>query len=130
MTRIFPNLSITNTTKGKLPGLPFLAMKETVLGKNYSLSLVFVGGAKSRALNLLYRKKDKSANVLSFALSKKNGEIFLDVKEIFKSKNDSGIVGDKLVGFYFIHGLAHLKGYRHGSTMEHMETRLRNKFHL
>ncbi|MEK7594005.1 MAG: rRNA maturation RNase YbeY [Patescibacteria group bacterium] len=128
MTRIFPNLSITNTTKGKLPSLPFLAMKESVLGKDYELSVVFVGSAKSRALNLLYRKKDKPANVLSFALSKKSGEIFLDVKEIFKSKNDYGVVGDKLVGLYFIHGLLHLKGYQHGSTMERTESHLRNKY--
>jgi hypothetical protein len=34
--------SIINKTKGKLPRLPFVAMKNAALGKNYELELVFV----------------------------------------------------------------------------------------
>lgn len=116
------------TTYGALPNLPYVAMKETVLGKNYELSVVFIGSARSRELNRRYRKKNKPANILSFALSKKSGEIFLDVKEILKSESNFAQKGDSLVGLFFIHGLLHLKGHRHGSTMERMENRLGKKF--
>ena len=34
------NLQIKNTTKGKLPRLPFVDIKDSVLGKKYSLSLI------------------------------------------------------------------------------------------
>lgn len=128
--RSFYNLSITNLSKGRLPSLPFVAMKEAALGKDYELSVVFIGSARSRELNRRYRKKDEPADVLSFALSKKSGEIFLDIKEIIKSQNDFTQRGDSLVGLFFIHGLAHLKGYRHGSTMDRMETSLRKKFRI
>ena len=42
------SLTITNTTKGKLPRLPFLKMTNAVLGPEYDCSLVIVSPKKSR----------------------------------------------------------------------------------
>ncbi|MFQ5662043.1 MAG: rRNA maturation RNase YbeY [Candidatus Paceibacteria bacterium] len=114
------NFSITKTIKGKLPSLPFENMKNEVLGKNYELSLVFIGTKKSQALNKKYRKKNKPADVLSFPLSKSTGEIFICPKT---TKQES-------IGSLFIHGLMHLKGLRHGSTMERAEKKVRLKFSI
>ncbi len=129
MHKTFPNLSIA-AGKGKLPRLPFLKMKEAVLGKNYELSVVFTDSITSQKLNRLYRKKNKPANVLSFPLSKKSGEIYLDLKEIKKSEKVFGRQGDRLVGFFFVHALLHLKGSRHGVTMERKEARLKKRFKI
>ena len=125
---IHPNLSITNTLKSKLPGLPFLKMKDVVLGKNYELSVVFASDAETRKLNCIYRGKNKPANVLAFPLSKNRGEVFLCPAEIKKYSGDFGRRGDKLTGFFLIHALVHLKGHRHGSTMEKTEARFRRAF--
>ena len=124
----YPNLSIANTKKGKLPRLPFLKLKNAILGGKYELSVVFANPAEMRKLNRIYRGKNKPADVLAFPLSKNNGEIFLCVSEIKKRAGDFGREGDKLAGFFLIHALVHLKGLSHGSTMEKTEGRFRNAF--
>ena len=65
------NFSIIHQTKVKIPVLPFLAIKNDILGKNYSLSLVFVNKQISSKINKTYRNKDKATNILSFIISKK-----------------------------------------------------------
>lgn len=122
------NFSITNTTRGNIPPVPFAKIKDFAMGKNYSLSLVFIGEKKSRELNNSYRGKDKSTNILSFPLTKKNGEIFITLKVVERQTKSFERKFDNLVAFLFIHGLMHLKGYDHGDTMERLETKLRKQF--
>lgn len=120
--------SSINLTKGKLPSLPFAVMKESILGKQYSLSLVFISKNKSKELNKKYRGKNKPTNVLSFPYSKKNGEIFISI-EIAKTQNkEYDKTWQQFVGFLVIHGMLHLKGMQHGSTMEVQEKKFSKKF--
>ena len=100
---------IKNLTKGKLPRLPFSRAKEMILGKNYELSLVFIGNQLAKKLNKTYRNKNSPADVLSFALDKNLGEIFINLA---KAKTNIKLV------LLLIHGLLHLKGGRHSSKME------------
>lgn len=123
-------LTIKNTTKGKPPRLPFASIKDRILGKSYELSLVFIGSRRSRALNKVYRKKDTPTDVLSFPLSKKEGEIFIDLSV---ARHKAPLFDEKysnFIGFLFIHGLLHLKGFDHGSTMEHEEKKFRKIFRI
>lgn len=120
--------SITNKTKGTLPRVPFALIKNKALGKNYSLSLVFIGESISKKLNSSYRGKNKPTNILSFPLDKKSGEIFITPSVVKKQLKDFDRKYENMVSFLFIHGLMHLKGYEHGSTMERAEEKLRRKF--
>ncbi len=123
-------LSITNTTKGKLPRLPFVRLAEAVLGKEYDCSLVIVSPRKSRTLNHTYRQKDKPTNILSFPLDETSGEIFLDLET---SRRDASLFErsyTNFIAFLFIHGLAHLKGYDHGPRMERLEKKIRAQFDI
>ena len=104
--------------------IPFNRLKNTVLGKRYELSLVFADKNLSRKLNKTYRKKDQPTNVLSFSLSKMVGEIFIDLETVKKEAEKFEMSFQKFVTFLFIHGLLHLKGMRHGDTMEKKELRL------
>lgn len=122
------NFSIKNTTKGKPPRLPFLQIKNKILGKGYTLSLVFIGSSRSRSLNKMYREKNKEADVLSFPLSKTEGEIFIDLAHARKKAPEFDKKPDHFIGFLFIHGLLHLKGFDHGSKMESEEKRFCNFF--
>ncbi len=115
------DFSITNKTKGKLPSLPFLLIKNDILGENYSLSIAFIGKAKSKELNNTYRKINKSTNILSFPLSKKEGEILLCPELVKKETKKFGRNFRELLGFLVIHGMLHLEGMEHSSTMERRE---------
>ncbi len=85
-------------------------MKEKILGKDYSLSVVFAGDKRMQTLNKKWRKKDKVADTLSFPYSKKEGEIFINANNTLKE-----------IHFLFIHSLLHLKGLKHGKKMEKEE---------
>src|SRR3989344_5266868 len=67
---LLTGFTITKTIKGNPPRLPFMHIKNKVLGEKYHLSLVFAGKAVMKKLNQKYRKKDYLPNVLSFPLSK------------------------------------------------------------
>lgn len=123
-------LTIKNTTKSKLPRLPFQLMKDAVLGADYELSLVFVGPRKSQALNKEYRGKDKPTDILSFPIAHNEGEIFIDLATTAKKAPEFDRTLTNFIAFLFIHGLVHLKGFDHGSKMEHEEKKFRKMFSI
>jgi len=115
-------LSITNKTKGKLPSLPFVKIKNDILGQKYSLSIAFVTEKKSKEVNKTYRNKNKPTNVLSFYLRKNEGELILCPEVIKKEAKNFERNFKDFLGFLVIHGMLHLKGLEHSSTMEKAET--------
>ncbi len=124
------NFDIKNNTKGKLPRLPFENIKNEALGKKYELSLVFIGDKLSQKLNYQSRRKNKPTNILSFPLSKTSGEIFINYRQAKKEAEKYERKFSDFIGFLFIHGLIHLKGFEHGSKMEEQEAKFRKKFNL
>jgi probable rRNA maturation factor len=124
------NFSIINKTKGKLTSLPFVDMKEKILGKNYDLSLVFIDEKKIHELNKKHRSVDSATDILSFPLDKKSGEIFIcptKTKEMAKEFNREY---KNFLAFLFIHGLVHLLGFDHGDKMEKVEIKYRKIFKI
>jgi probable rRNA maturation factor len=115
------SVSITNKTKGKLPRLPFARLKQEILGGEFELSIALVTPKESHRLNLTYRQKDKPTNVLSFPLSKNSGELILDIKTASADAKNFDMTPKKFLLFLVIHGMLHLKGFEHGSTMEKQE---------
>ncbi len=117
--------SIINKTKGKLPSLPFVFIKADILGKNYSLSLAFVGEKISQRLNNEYRGKNNPTNILSFGLSKTEGEIIICLpvvrREVKDDNKNRGKNFPEYLLFLVIHGMLHLKGMEHSSKMDRAE---------
>lgn len=110
---------------GTLPRVPFLAIKEKVLGKSYDLSISFVDEATAKNLNKKHRNKTYIPNTLSFSLceipGKKSGEIVLCLPAIKKEYQKFDMTYNKYLIFLIIHSMLHLKGFEHGSTMEDKE---------
>lgn len=104
--------------------IPFTRLKNSALGQDFELSLVFIDNIFSRRLNRTYRGKNKPTNILSFPLTKKSGEIFIDLVTSKKDAKKFEMSFRNFVTFLFIHGLLHLKGMRHGYTMERKELKL------
>jgi len=99
----------------------FAELKQAVLGAHYDLSVAFLSPAQMRKA-MKYKKKParKTSNVLAFPLTKTSGEILI-CKAAAKPYT---------VEYLFIHGLLHLKGFKHSATMERTELRLVKKFGL
>jgi len=124
------NFKIFNKTKTNPPinGLVFANMKEFTLGNDYELSLVVIEKKEIKKLNKSYRNMDEATDILSFPISEKEGEIFLCPEIALKKAPSFGRNYDNFMEFLFIHGLTHLKGFKHSSKMESEEKKIRNKF--
>lgn len=103
-------------------------MKEEILGSSYELSVAIVGKEESHKFNKEYREKDKPTNVLSFPLTETSGELILDVETATEEAPSFDMDRDTFLKYLVIHGMLHLKGYDHGSTMEKEEERLLKLF--
>ena len=120
--------TITNQTKGKLPRLPFVSIKEAILGKDYELGVTCISASKQRAINKQYRDKDKTTNILSFPNSETSGEITFDLMCVKKDAPLFDMSYSQFLKFLFIHGCLHLKGFEHSSTMEKEEKKFLKMF--
>lgn len=124
------NFHITNTTKSKLPDFDFVKMKQAILGKKYELSVIIVGKKEIQKLNKEYRDINKPTDILSFPLSDDFGEMYINPEMTKLEAKNFDRDYENFFGYLFIHGLVHLKGFDHGSTMENIEAQFRKKFHI
>jgi rRNA maturation RNase YbeY len=125
--------SIASTVRShpRLPSVTELErMKDDILGRSYALSLAFVGARRAQAINRKNRKKTSVPNVLSFPLAKDHGEVLITPNVARKEARERGMTPGGYIGFLFIHALLHLKGMRHGDTMDMLEKRYCKKYHL
>lgn len=113
---------------GTIPSVPFLAIKEAVLGKKYDLTVTFCSPTESQERNNTYRNKDYPTNILSFPLSETEGEIYICLSIARKDAKEFGMTYRQFLHLLFIHGVLHLKGHDHGSTMEQLEESFLKKF--
>ena len=120
--------TITNKTKGKLPSLPFVSIKNKILGKKYDLSISFVSAKKQKEVNRTYRGINKTTNILSFPISKTSGEITFDLSKVKKDAPLFKMTYPNFLKYLVIHGCLHLKGFEHSSTMEKEEKKFLDLF--
>ncbi|HEX8591236.1 MAG TPA: rRNA maturation RNase YbeY [Candidatus Paceibacterota bacterium] len=116
-------LDIRNFTRSPLPRLPFAdAVKELL--PTWNISLVLAGETRAQSLNVALRGKDYVPNVLSYAVGNKSGEVILCPAVSKREAQEFGHTEREHLLYLFIHGLLHLKGLRHGATMEDKEREL------
>ncbi|MEK7227959.1 MAG: rRNA maturation RNase YbeY [Patescibacteria group bacterium] len=120
------NLTVSRQN-GSLPRVPFLDIKERVLGKGYDLSISFVDEKQAKALNKKFRKKSYVPNTLSFSLCNipggRSGEIVMCLPAIRKEYKKFGMTLNKYIIYLSLHSMLHLKGMQHGSTMDASEAK-------
>lgn len=130
------------TVRGSLPAVPFRALAHEVLGERYALSVVVCADALARKVHSAYRlpalrrggargealRSGYAPNVLSFPLSKREGEIFLNVGKAAREAKILGLRTKDRLAHLFVHACLHLKGRSHGERMEKEEERVLAKF--
>lgn len=105
-------------------------IKKYILGEKYFLSVNFVSPSIAKELNIKYRNKDYTPNILSFPLSSKEGEIFICLSQARKDANKFFLNYKEFITLLIVHGSLHLKGLNHGEKMEKEEKRISKKFVL
>lgn len=121
---------MTNKTNGRLPSVPFVLMKNKILGKKYDLSVVVVGKKEIHRLNKLYRKINSPTDILSFSIDKRSGEIFICQKIAKKKAKEFERSYGNFIPFLVIHSMVHLRGFDHGNKMEKEEVKYRKYFNI
>ncbi len=127
-------LEIKNLTKKKIKNkemekIAGLAFKIAGLEENIEVSSVFCGDKRMKDLNKIYRKKDKTTDVLSFSAREQSkgekpfilpekeafflGEIFISIPEARRQSHKYGESLDIVLAKLLIHGILHLAGYDH-----------------
>ncbi|MEJ0053433.1 MAG: rRNA maturation RNase YbeY [bacterium] len=119
--------AVTNKTRRPAPVLPFLKVAKAVL-PSFEISLAFVGESEARKINAATRGKSYVPNVLSYAAGPASGEIIICLPEAKRQAPSYGMLLPTFILFLFIHGLLHLEGRRHGTTMERYEQELLARF--
>lgn len=124
---------IVNRKKGLIEKALFSRIqkiKKEILGETYNLSINFVSPTVAQNLNIEYRKKDYIPNILSFPLSKKEGEIFICLSVARKEAKNFSLSYENFLTLLIIHGCLHLKGIDHGEKMEQEESKYLKKYML
>lgn len=120
-------LDIRNFTRKPIPAFPFKQALDSAL-PGWEISLAFAGETRAQSMNIRLRNKDYIPNVLSYESGTKSGEIVICLEVAKRQAPDYGMSYRDFVGFLFIHGCMHLKGERHGATMERKERLLLKRF--
>jgi probable rRNA maturation factor len=106
---------------------PFARIARELLPR-WEISLAFVTPKVAKALNKQLRGKSYTPNVLSYVVGKNHGEVIICKAEAKKEAKEFGLSYADFLALLFIHALLHLKGGRHGTTMERREQALLKKF--
>ena len=115
---------------GTLPNVPFLEIKDKLLGKTYDLTVTFCTPKESQERNKTYRDKDYPTNILSFPLDEHTGEIYICLSIARRDAKKFDMTYNQFLHLLVIHGCLHLKGHDHGSTMDSLEEKhLKQFFH-
>ena len=121
-------VTIIRETVGTIPSLPFFDVVQKILGKKYTLRLIFSTEKNIQYLNKTHRKKTYIPNTLAFPLSENEGEIYMSLKIMRSQAKEYTLSYPDFILFLFIHSCLHLKGYAHGSTMEEQERKYLKQF--
>lgn len=124
---------IVNKKGGLIDRALFLHIKKIkteILKEKFSLSINFVTPKIAQDLNIKYRDKDYIPNILSFPLSKNEGEIFICLSVVKKEAKNFSLSYQDFLTLLFVHGCLHLKGLDHGDKMESLENKYFKKFVL
>ncbi|MGG1216048.1 rRNA maturation RNase YbeY [Priestia endophytica] len=127
--------NITEEQETKIHGLLKLAAQMEEVS-NAELSLTFVDNDAIQDINREYRGKDKSTDVISFAMEEMGegeleivgedlpralGDIIISIPKAEEQAEEYGHSFMRELGFLAVHGFLHLLGYDHETEEEEKE---------
>jgi probable rRNA maturation factor len=106
--------------------LDLISKKTFNIKENFFFDTKFVNDTEIKKINNTYCKKNKTTDVLTFALydAKKSiktkliGEIFINIDAAKRDFKKNSITYYDEIKMLFVHGVLHLLGYEHKTTSE------------
>ena len=103
--------------------------KYKFLNKNVSFTLLLSNNKNIKKLNKIFRKKNKSTDILSFPLDQKTkiskntylGDIIISYNHLDKPRSQDLKLFKEKVTKIFIHGFLHLLGFDHKKNKEYFK---------
>ena len=107
--------------------------------KSASVTIAFVSDRAMRELNLLWRHKRGTTDVLSFPAEQDEfekteearlGDVVISVEQAARQAKENGLTLDQELAQLILHGMIHLCGYDHSTDngeMDRLELKLRKK---
>ncbi|OGH83431.1 MAG: rRNA maturation RNase YbeY [Candidatus Magasanikbacteria bacterium RIFOXYC2_FULL_40_16] len=93
--------------------------------KNKEISVHLVGDKKMKTMNRIYRKINKTTDVIAFAVQEGRvfdeadlGDIFINVNQVERQAKKQSIPYKEEFARVLIHGILHLNGYDHATEKE------------
>ncbi len=84
------------------------------------LSIELIGDRRMRRLNRVYRRKDRTTDVLAFGMRESDnpcptllGDVVISVPTAFRQARETGRTLDDELATLLVHGVLHLCGYDH-----------------
>lgn len=112
---IHNSVSNTRIPRKTLAQLAQIVLKGERCRKN--VNLIFVDDNRMYELNREFRGKEKTTDVLSFAMEDDDdpllGEIYISIPEARRNAAEYGITPTQEIHKLFCHGLLHLQGIHH-----------------
>jgi probable rRNA maturation factor len=99
-------------------GVPGAASLRRWAPEASEVTVRIVGAAEGRRLNRTYRNKDYATNVLSFPYGKGRGDVVLCHPVIAREARAQGKSVAAHYAHLLLHGILHLRGYRHERKAE------------
>jgi len=130
---------IDNTVAGiRVPRARLMRLAEIVLraqGAAKSVNLILVADCTMRQLNRRFRRRDRTTDVLSFAMEEDSdpllGEIYISIPTAKRNAAGDGRRLDEELLRLFCHGLLHLTGTHHPNAKTRAEMkRLEDRYLL
>lgn len=116
-----PLITIHNSVPGtRVPRKDLIKLARTVLkgeGCDKNVNLIFVDDRRMHDLNREFRGKEKTTDVLSFAMEDDDdpllGEVYISIPEARRNASEYGITPTREILQLFCHGMLHLLGIHH-----------------
>jgi len=124
--------------KAKVRRAPLIQLAERILaavGESASeLSIELLGDRRMRSLNRVYRKIDRTTDVLAFAMRESVGlrslllgDVVISVPTARRQAREAGHSVDDELAALLIHGVLHLCGYDHERSAEDAQRMFRRE---
>ena len=116
------SVTITNKTSYSIPSRnTIISLIHKIVSPTYHINIIFIGTKRATTLNTQYRGKKYPANILTFCIDNKEGDIYITAPLLQRDAKKWGISVREYILFLIIHGALYVKGVKNKKEHQRQE---------